>query len=1171
MVIDAFESANTLVYWLTQLDNLQSNQGVKIEEQFKVGSLLIPCWKNYITTHSDFYDRYPEMVSHGSAHIANMCTLAAELLGPPIRTAVEAGKEEDHIIVNNAELFLLITGIFFHDLGMSAVDQTNHSIAYIRKHHSQLSAQVIDTCFRQRHQLNDYDPNNLFPNASLWEEKDIEIIKRICLHHQSSAPIRELEYHKDEQAEDRQEELEEEALWRDGNKDGSNEELQNMQQKTKDDPKNDFAVKESLESFVETHAVSHSSPSSTDSENRRVKFLGKPVDLLFIASLLRIIDAVDIQYSRLGSALYTTSKIDEIRHKIEEKEKEKNNLLKFIETLQQEDAELHEYLKSQLDRVKEKILFLSSQIPDHFYKHASIEKVWFLPDETVTDDDKVKSFTVVYSLPDDHAKSMFLSKITSSTPVSINRAIHLKEELCKELSAPILSNYTIKQKVELRQKKRNQKCIGVKGQALIGNGLNEILESAGLKINLIPQEFDPHLHKSRINELQQFGPRWNHIPGAPTPVLNDAHYEELIGTRIHESIKYGGGRVYFFLGPEGSGKTTFSRTLANYLLNKQVECLDGTTEVLSICYIPCEGLKKTGENENINYLIKRFVFFLASQGDFLFYNLLRNNPSIDESYWPYLFGKLNKPNYLFIFDDIHVLSRRHDRYVTYRFLRDFFVTLSKITNKKGLATVIGFSQKLPAMLQLDKQNKNPMLLALPHFSEKDMQKAFSKKYVGPKIVRHPELRAPIEKLLRRYQEYPAVLDYIRQEESRITNALQNSPDDINMIMGSAMGTYFKQRVYEKIGTKPSRETIHYLYYYPVTLENYQTLCRFFSNPHRAENEITELLRRALLIHTPEHPLYFAPQFHRFIEELHHIPRKTRWWQDKGILDWFDFLQSKQPLELVRIPDAQAFSVHSQAVFERLRRFFTLDFTDRNTGSHPGLQREEPVKIDMQDENEQGLPTRLPGRPDLLMLAALLYRSSDEEVDEKASEKLMSYAPVDSSLPVSMTDNSFDLSPEEQRYIDFILPACTTVLTFLENSLESEIVTDRRIKTLIQETSLYYTQQIDLGADTTDDLLWLLYAESRLKEDQAKINTVFNLANKIADIKARNPKLTEPKIIDGDKIIEIGTRKGIEWNKENKKQIGTIKKDIKKRVEKQELQNSEEVVRWLENNIETFFK
>ncbi len=177
MLIDDYLPLEHLLTWVDDLSpDLDATYGIR-------GS-LIPRWKNFFTFQVDRFDRYPEMITHGSTHICNVLTLAAEMLVP----ILESDKKSPPM--SGEELFLLIASIFLHDIGMADVARRSQRPDEVRKRHSVLSGEMIRSRFRR----GDRSAANLLPTFEHNDE--VDVVAEICIHHQSKAPIAKVDRRK---------------------------------------------------------------------------------------------------------------------------------------------------------------------------------------------------------------------------------------------------------------------------------------------------------------------------------------------------------------------------------------------------------------------------------------------------------------------------------------------------------------------------------------------------------------------------------------------------------------------------------------------------------------------------------------------------------------------------------------------------------------------------------------------------------------------------------------------------------------------------------------------------------------------------------------------------------------------------------------------------------------
>lgn len=170
MFINDYLPLKALLEWMDELSP-------KLESKYRVRSSLIPRWKNFFTFQVDRFDRYPEMITHGSTHICNVLALAAEFLAPGFKPS-----QKEDFPLSGEELFLLIAAIFLHDIGMADVARRSYRPDEVRKKHSVLSGEIIRGRFRRGQSY-----ANLLP--SFTDNDEVDVLAEICIHHQSKAPI----------------------------------------------------------------------------------------------------------------------------------------------------------------------------------------------------------------------------------------------------------------------------------------------------------------------------------------------------------------------------------------------------------------------------------------------------------------------------------------------------------------------------------------------------------------------------------------------------------------------------------------------------------------------------------------------------------------------------------------------------------------------------------------------------------------------------------------------------------------------------------------------------------------------------------------------------------------------------------------------------------------------
>ena len=249
MLIDDFLPLEQLLEYLDRLSP-------ELDKKYHIRAALIPRWKNFLIQHVDRFDRYPEMITHGSVHICNVLALAADLLLPPLEARKQYSDKKSPI--TGEELFLLIAGIFLHDIGMADVEKSVYMPNEVRTRHSVLTGEIL---VKRRKNSDWFPTENLLPGFD--SDSEVDVLVQICVHHQSKAPLCE------------------------------------------ESQKNSESTADSLETLIKN--ASHLQV-----------FNNKPIDIFFITALLRILDACDTQYSRAGSIFFTAGKITNNRRLIEE-------------------------------------------------------------------------------------------------------------------------------------------------------------------------------------------------------------------------------------------------------------------------------------------------------------------------------------------------------------------------------------------------------------------------------------------------------------------------------------------------------------------------------------------------------------------------------------------------------------------------------------------------------------------------------------------------------------------------------------------------------------------------------------------------------------------------------------------------------------------------------------
>jgi len=231
------------------LDCVDKLSGGELESKYRIRSILVPRWANFLRAHCDRFSRYPEMIDHGSLHVSNVVSLAADMLCPLYeRRDVEASGR-----LSAEELVVLLAAMFLHDIGMADIETPEVGFAQIRKRHGTHSRDMILNRRKEARQVRSKSID-LLPGLS---EDEAQLIGLVCMYHQSKAPLT----------------AEEARLL--GNK----------------------SIAQSLEAELDARP------------NEVQCFGGKQVRVLHLAALLAFLDACDNQYSRSGSIWLTQAQV----------------------------------------------------------------------------------------------------------------------------------------------------------------------------------------------------------------------------------------------------------------------------------------------------------------------------------------------------------------------------------------------------------------------------------------------------------------------------------------------------------------------------------------------------------------------------------------------------------------------------------------------------------------------------------------------------------------------------------------------------------------------------------------------------------------------------------------------------------------------------------------------
>lgn len=627
-LIDEFRPANLLLDWMDILD------GGRLDEKYKLRTVLLPRWKNFLLTHVDRFDRYPEMITHGSTHICNVLSLTAELLDPRLRRwhderKIQNGQRSDCPITAE-EIFLLLAGVFLHDIGMADTAHQEVRLGDIRREHGLRSKDLLRELFRARGRGPVDLQNDLLPTFKLSGE--VDLVGEICAHHQGRMKLSDL-------------------------------------------------------------------ASRREHEPCLKEFNGKPVDVLFVTSLLRFLDACDTQYSRAGSVYLTGAKVRSNHRLLEE----------CLQSIEEHRALLAAQGKETSDTLcylEERVTYLQSQARVHFPKHSVIQKVWLLDDQ------------VVYK---------------PITPLE------------QELLGPVLpAAYTnLSQHIENFLSELRRELDGEGGR----EGCRKYLELRDIRLRE-PRKFDPVTDPAKLSNLAHWGESWPRAPSVPDGYVSRGRFEQQLVERLSREDSTEHPSMILVVGPDGVGKTWLARKITGQLRTQAPH--------KRICFVALDGVAGCSDTETLDWVIEKLVHFLASWGDYLFYNKARMEHEIEEYQWDILFRQLAKPDHMFVLDDAH-----HLRLETSRLLRAFFSRFFESLRSSASSVVI-FSRKVPYTLAEDERLQDTVV-RIPPIPGIELDRLCVRPTWFP-WRKGIKLKPgdPVRELLERYSGMPVILEELKR-------------------------------------------------------------------------------------------------------------------------------------------------------------------------------------------------------------------------------------------------------------------------------------------------------------------------------------------------------------------------------------------------------------------------
>lgn len=652
----------------------------KIDNRYKLRSELIPAWKNFLKNHVDAFNRYPEMVDHGSYHVSNVLGLLAEWLLPKFETIDNDKKFTNKKTakagtINAEELFILIAAIFLHDIGMSYLDNDETAAADldktlddIRTQHGNYSRQMMKKYkYRDTNIVNGLKP------------EQIEAIGLVCKHHQKKAAIFEEDY----------EILMSQELKKikDDRKASSND-----KQKKRAEIKSEIAKLKEEKSSLNIIIKSSPGLSRYISENN--------VDLCLLASLIRILDAADIQYSRAGSIWLTKLK------------KQRN------ENLKSENAAIRDQIPPENNKIRnffdKKIKYFDKQI-EHYIKHSFFEKSWIIGDKIVF------------------------------KPIDKDQY----EELC------IVEKQFIHEKYEVEKNKKITE---------VTSYINEELELVRAYIKKVRPQwnitgidcYSREKHFNDIGSLKHFSDYITVDEYIRDNNIISGDIVEGLRDRIIRSIATERVRAVYVIGPAKSAKTYMLSSVCKKLEEENGKLFDG----IMIFKLP-KTTKKIVSKGLRSTFIDNFILsassFLADQCNFWFFNRLRTANEVEKSTWEKLFNQIEKGRYLICFDDFNNLPNLDKNSREYDFLNQLF---KKTCNTKLLV----FSTQIPVnyfderVSDVHKMNFDELLVdrRAERFVDDFIKRKLNRDEIK-KINAHPDVKKGMHELVKKFNDFPAVV------------------------------------------------------------------------------------------------------------------------------------------------------------------------------------------------------------------------------------------------------------------------------------------------------------------------------------------------------------------------------------------------------------------------------
>jgi len=713
-------------YGLDLLLDLLDKLDKTINLRYSIRGELIPAWKNFLNNHVDNFNRYPEMVDHGSFHISNITGLLAEWIIPQFKDHDKNKEKFSAEVINAEELFLLLAGIFLHDIGMSYLENKEKldqeleiDCNLIRKNHGLYSREMLESG-----KFNELTKG--------LKEAQIKAIALVCQHHQKKSVI----YKKDF------------VILKNNGLCEINEDTSLSSNKRAEKIK-------SLETEIDT--LQRERVPLADAIKNDAGLSGylrrKKVDLCLLASILRILDAADIQYSRAGSIWL--SKVKKQRNDILKNEKEY-----ILKNIPDGSDNIKKYFRS-------KIKYFDDQ-REHYIKHSFFEKSWIIDNQ------------IIFK-PIENYQFRELCEIEDSLKV-----IKYRDQIKKMLG---VNKKYIKEELDL-----------VKGHIKNNRPFWKIKSIVA---------FNRKKHYGKINVLKHF----NDYRTIDDYRNNNYIFKKGdVGSRLRDSIikdlKKPENKVVYVIGPPKTSKTYMLTSVCNEIEDKNI--FDGVL----IFKLEKEN-KKSGLKINfVDTFIRNVSSFLADQCDFWFFNRLRTANEVEKSHWHKFFNQLEKGKYLICFDDFNHLPNRNEKAYEYEFLTRMFKRLKK-TKLLIFTTQRPINYYDHQNSKEYKMNFDELIdekVADKFIEDSKNKLSIDKKYID----KLKGFKDSLKKLIIKYHNFPALIFTKFKQESKyyINNGKLDDPafdhmELINFIEKSIANELHKE-IFEKLGADDEKKVIRHL-------------------------------------------------------------------------------------------------------------------------------------------------------------------------------------------------------------------------------------------------------------------------------------------------------------------------------------------------------------------------